>query len=128
MQFPVPQFIDIEDKIIGPLTIKQFLWCLAGAIILFILWTFLPLALFIISALPIVGLFGALAFYKHNSRPFIYFLMSGLKFLFKPKLYLFQKTAKKQKEIIEKPVETEHVLPKIKPQLSDLAWKLDVQR
>lgn len=128
MQFPVPQFIDIEDKIIGPLTLKQFLWCLAGAIILFILWTFLPLALFIILALPITSLFGALAFYKHNGRPFIYFLMSGLKFLFKPKLYLFQKTAKKQKEIIEKTKEIKKEIIRPKPQLSDLAWKLDVQR
>ena len=24
MQFPVPQFTDVEDKIIGPLTLKQF--------------------------------------------------------------------------------------------------------
>jgi len=128
MQVSVPQFIDIEDKIIGPLTLKQFLWCLAAAIILFILWTFLPLSLFIILALPIAGFFSALAFYKHNNRPFIYFIFNGLKFLVKPKLYLFQKIAKKQKEIIEKPVGAEHVLPKPKPQLSDLAWKLDVQR
>jgi len=127
MQFPVPQFIDIEDKIIGPLTLKQFLWCLAGAIILFIFWTFLPLTFFIILAAPIIGLFAALAFYKPNGRPFIYFLISGLKFLFKPKLYLFQKTTAKQREIIEKTKKIKKEIIKSKPQLSDLAWKLDVR-
>ncbi len=127
MQFPVPQFIDIEDKIIGPLTLKQFLWCLAGAIILFILWTFLPLALFIILALPFAGFFTALAFYKHNSRPFVYFILNGLRFFTKPKLYLFQKSQKSKKEVIARTPPKEPPAIKIKPQLNDLAWKLDVR-
>ncbi|MFH1392158.1 MAG: PrgI family protein [bacterium] len=127
MQFSVPQFIHIEDKIIGPLTLKQFLWCLAGAIILFILWTFAPMALFIILALPIAALFAALAFYKYNGRPLVYLFFNGLKFFVKPKLYLFQKAQKSKKDIIEKPAEIKQVLPKIKPQLSDLAWKLDAK-
>lgn len=127
MQFHVPQFIEIEDKIIGPLTLKQFLWLLAAAVILFILWTALPLALFILAGLPVLGFFGILAFYKINGRPFIYFLTSGFKFLIKPKLHLWQKPQKIKKEIIKKTVGARHALPKIKPRLSELAWKLDAR-
>ena len=32
MRATVPQFIDVEDRVIGPLTIKQFLYLLAGGI------------------------------------------------------------------------------------------------
>jgi hypothetical protein len=32
MQFRVPQFIDIEDKLFGPLTFKQFIY-LAGELV-----------------------------------------------------------------------------------------------
>jgi hypothetical protein len=35
MQFPVPQFTDVEDKIIGPLTVKQFFILLVSAAIIF---------------------------------------------------------------------------------------------
>ena len=31
MMFSVPQFIDVEDKIIGPLTLKQFIYLAGGA-------------------------------------------------------------------------------------------------
>lgn len=127
MQFSVPQFIDIEDKIIGPLTIKQFLWLLAAAVILFIIWTALPLLLFIIAAIPVAGLFGALAFLKVNGRPFINFIISGFSFLITPKLYLFKKAEKARKPIIEKTQKLKQEKIKTKPNLSDLAWKLDVQ-
>ncbi|PIV10269.1 MAG: hypothetical protein COS49_01390 [Candidatus Portnoybacteria bacterium CG03_land_8_20_14_0_80_41_10] len=91
MQFNVPQFIEVEDKIIGPLTLKQFLYLGAGAGLLFILWFFLKLGFFIVAAIPI-GLFcGALAFYKVNGRPFISFLASLIKYSSKPKLYLWRK-------------------------------------
>ena len=53
MQFNVPQFIDIEDKIIGPLTLKQFLFLVAGAGLLFVLWLFLNLGAFIILSMLI---------------------------------------------------------------------------
>lgn len=91
MQFQVPQFIDIEDKIIGPLTLKQFLYMAGGLMILAFLWLYLKLGLFIIVAIPIVLLSLALAFYKINGRPFIYFLGAFITYLTKPRLYLWKK-------------------------------------
>jgi len=91
MQFRVPQFIEIEDQIIGPLTIKQFLYLLAGVGILVILWFYLTLGAFLLIGLPISILVLALAFYKVNGQPFITIIGSFLKYITKPRLYLWRK-------------------------------------
>jgi len=91
MQFKVPQFIEIEDKIIGPLTLKQFLYILGGFGVLAVLWFYLELGLFIAIAIPIAAFVLGLAFYKVNGRPLVYILGSVIKYLIKPKLYLWRK-------------------------------------
>lgn len=91
MQFKVPQFIEIEDKIIGPLTLKQFLYLGGGAMFLFILWFFLTLGAFILAALPVAGVSLALAFYKVNGRPLINVLGAMVRYFTKPRLYLWRK-------------------------------------
>lgn len=102
MQYQVPQFIEIEDKIIGPLTLKQFLWVLAGGVILFIIWTFADLTWLIIIGTPVAGLFMALAFYKINGRSFIAFLSSAIGFYTKSKTFLWQRQKNIRKNIINK--------------------------
>lgn len=92
MQFDVPQFIEVEDKIIGPLTLKQFLFILGGAAVLFLLWFSIPsLFIFIIIGLPVLIFVLALAFYKVNGRPLLNYLLSMLGFFSKPRLYLWKK-------------------------------------
>ena len=90
MRFNIPQFIDIEDQIIGPLTLKQFLFVGAGGGILFILWFFLKLLAFIAVAMPIIAICIALAFVKINGQPFSKLLANFIKYLCKPKLYLWK--------------------------------------
>ena len=71
MQFRVPQFIDMEDKIVGPLTLKQFGYVLGAAGFSFLIWTFIPIKIIaIILIFAISSLFLALAFVKINNRPF----------------------------------------------------------
>ena len=95
MQFNVPQFIEVEDKIIGPFTLKQFLFLLGGGAALFIVWfLILNLFIFIIIAVPILILTLALAFYKVDGRPFLIYLLSVIGFLSKPRLYLWKKEEK----------------------------------
>jgi len=91
MQFNVPQFIEIKDKIIGPLTLRQFFYILIGAGVLAILWFFAELWIFLIIAIPIIAFCLLLAFYKFNGRPFIYFVGSLISYLLKPKLYLWKR-------------------------------------
>jgi len=95
MQFKVPQFIEIEDKIIGPLTLKQFLYLLAGGGILAILWFYLTLGAFLLIAIPIAVLVLGLAFYKVHGRPLIHVLGALFKYFSKPRLYLWRKEKRK---------------------------------
>jgi len=47
-QFTVPQFIDVEDKILGPITIRQFLILLVGCIVIFISYRYGDLGTFVL--------------------------------------------------------------------------------
>lgn len=91
MRFNVPQFIDIEDKIMGPLSLKQFLLLLAGAITLIILWSFLSLWMLLVVGIPLVGYLLASVFIKINGRPFNIFLISWINYWFNPRVYIWRK-------------------------------------
>ena len=128
MQYQVPQFINIQDKIIGPLTLKQFLWLLAGAGILFIVWTLTNLGLFIVIATPISGFFIALAFLKVNEHSFASFISSAIGFYSKPKLYLWRRKKTIQKPIFTKEPdkkEQEKTKTASKSNIQELAERLD---
>jgi hypothetical protein len=74
--FTVPQFIDVEDKIIGPMTVRQFIICLVGLGILVPAWRFLNLGYFIMIALFDFAITFTFAFIKINGRPFHYFVLN----------------------------------------------------
>ena len=67
----MPQFIEVEDKIFGPFTLKQFIYLAGGAGIVALLLFTLPLIVAILLSIPVAGLAGALAFYRMNNKPFI---------------------------------------------------------
>jgi hypothetical protein len=87
----VPQFIDIEDKIVGPLTAKQLGWMAGGGVILLVLWNYLDLSAFIMAAIITAGLFGALAFYRPYNQSLIMFIFSAVFFVTRPKLYVWRR-------------------------------------
>ncbi len=80
MQFPVPQNVDIEDKLIGPLTLKQFLYLLGGGILEFLFFSVFDMELFILLSIPTIGLAVAMAFVKIYDKPFIDFVLIMLRF------------------------------------------------
>ena len=80
MRFTVPQFIDIEDRIFGPLTWKQFLYVAGGFGMSAVLFLTTNLIIFILFGLPIALLAAALAFYPINNRPFSVFLESAFNY------------------------------------------------
>ena len=90
-QFVVPQFIDVEDKIIGPITTRQFLILLAVALVLFIMYAILALAYFIGFGLPILVAGIVFAFAKINGQPFHYFFLNFVQTIRKPKLRVWYK-------------------------------------
>jgi hypothetical protein len=91
MKFEVPQFIEIEDKIFGPLTWRQFLYLGGGlgmGVMIFIVSNWI---VFLIIGLPLALLSGALAFYPINNRPFSFFLEAIVNYVRGQKLYLWKR-------------------------------------
>jgi len=75
-QFTVPQFIDVEDKIIGPITARQFIIFLVAAIIIAISYRLFDFALFSTVGIIIFLMAITLGFVKINGRPFHFFLLN----------------------------------------------------
>jgi len=128
-RYQVPQFIEVEDKIFGPLTFRQFIYLAGGIGFVVVLYSFLPSFLAIIIGGPIAMLGAALAFIKINNRPFVNAAESFLKFLLNKKLYLWKKEPKKitKKETPDKTAPVLRVPKLSESKLKDLAWSLDIQ-
>ncbi len=94
MRFEVPQFIEIEDKIFGPLTWRQFVYLAGGAAVVVVTFLALPLFIFLLTGVPIAILAFFLAFHKINNRPFVFFLESAINYFFGNKLYLWRRRHK----------------------------------
>ena len=90
MRFEVPQFIEIEDKIFGPLTWRQFLYLAGGVGMAVVMFFTLPFVVFIIFGIPLALLAGALSFYPINNRPFSYFLEAVFNYVTGQRLYLWK--------------------------------------
>jgi len=133
MQFKVPQFLDIEDKIFGPFTFRQFVYLAGGAGLCFILYRAWG---FWLGAIPIAAIAGfalALTFYRPNNKPFIHMLEASFKYALQSKLYIWKKSQGKiaplaREGVFPSPVSIgangEAKLNRSK--LQDLAWSLDV--
>ena len=128
MKFQVPQFIEIEDKIFGPFTWRQFLYLGGGAGISFIIFKALPLYFSVFLIVPIAGLSLALAFYKINDKPFIAILESAFRYVLQKKLYIWKKEDKKIKSGGKEPYTDPLVtVPRLSlSRLKDISWSLDV--
>lgn len=131
MQFQVPQFIEVEDKIIGPLTFKQAIYIAGGVGLGAVCFLTLPLFLAILLAAPAAALAGALAFYTPNNQPFVVMLEAALGYFVRNKLYTWRKVAKpalpQKKELDEEDLVTPLLTPKLsESKLKELAWSLDI--
>ena len=91
MMYNVPQFIDVEDKIAGPLTWRQLGWVIGAFMISFIIWSSVGGVLAFVLIIPIILLASALAFYRPNGQPMIGFLVHGFYFLMRPKIVVWDR-------------------------------------
>ena len=129
MQYKVPQFIEVEDKIFGPLTFRQFVYLCAGGGVALALITLLPLWLGLALSVPFVAAGSALAFYKINDRPLIVTLEHAFGYLTGSKLYLWKHrdgAAIQQTRATAAPPAV--LAPKFnESKLKDLAWSLNIK-
>lgn len=87
--FTVPQFIDVEDKIIGPITTRQFIICLFALGIMVLSWKLFSFGVFVTVSLLDFVIFFPLAFVKINGRPFHYFILNIIQTTRKPNLRIW---------------------------------------
>ncbi len=131
MEHQVPQFIEMESKIIGPLTLKQFVYVAGGVGMLFLLLRYLPFFIAILLGIPTVGFAGALAFYKINNKPFEHTVEAAVKYYTSSRFFLWKKytPVKSQSAITvaekKTPVRTVRLT---RSKLRELAGSLDVAR
>lgn len=134
MRFQVPQFIDVEDKIFGPLTLKQFIYLAGGGGLCFLIYVILD-SVFLATIPMILVMAGsaALAFYKVNNKPLVSVIEYAFKYWLGSKLYVWRKEDKiKEKVSVEKAQESKKfaslTVPKISDsKLKDLSWSLDIK-
>lgn len=91
-QFTVPQFLDTEDKIIGLVTIRQFIILLVAFLTDAVLYKLLPFVYFLAVAIPLIALAGVIAFVKINGMPFHYFILNLIQTFKRPQLRVWDKT------------------------------------
>lgn len=98
MQFHVPQFIDVEDKIFGPLSFKQFVYLVGGAGLCVILYTLIPYQFISIPLIAVAASFSvALAFYRVNNKPFIHIVQAAFSYITNSRLYIWQRRESKSR-------------------------------
>jgi len=133
-RFVAPQFIDVEDKIIGPITTKQFILMIAGGVIVFIAFKILDQSAAIITTLITAGLVVLFGFVKINGRRFHEFVGSMITVLKRPRIRIWYKHVNlsdiiiNNKQISQKVVKTDFTpkRKKIAPKnLRDLALLVD---
>ncbi len=135
MRYQVPQFIEVEDKIFGPLTLKQFIYLAGGGGLSFVVYVLMgSLLLSFIPIVIIIGISVALAFYKvYNHFPLVNIAESAFNYYRGSKLFIWKKEENKKTENENKAMKevkdyASLTVPKISDsKLKDLAWSLDIK-
>ncbi len=130
-QYQVPQFIEVEDKIFGPLTLKQFIYLAGGGGLCLLMFSFLPLYLTVLLGIPVMALSGGMAFFSINGRPLIHALEHAFGYFTGSKLYLWKQRQQTQHTANttnqgQKPINL--LVPKLsESKLKDLSWSLNIK-
>jgi len=136
MEYQVPQFIEVEDKIIGPFTLKQFIYLMGAGGLCVVFFVYLPILFAFVLSAPVIGFALALAFYKVNGKSFIEMLEAGFNYYTGEKLFLWRHRIPSEKELGSAAVTAAAATnaarvirgtPKLtRGKLSELAWSLDI--
>ncbi len=127
MQYSVPQFIDIEDKIVGPLTGKQTLYLMIGGGFLMLIFSFFEVGFFVLSFVIVAPITLAFAFWKPKGMTVARWIVNIINYYTSDHLYTWRRepegmkikrTQKKKTQVIFK----ENVS---RSRIGELAWLLD---
>jgi hypothetical protein len=128
MQYGVPQFIDVEDKIVGPLTGKQTVYLMIGGVVLMLVFTFFDFIFFALVFLVVAPITLAFAFWKPKGMTVSRWISNIVNFYTAQNLYVWRREPEiimfksSQKKKSSKEVEKESIS---KSRIRELAWVLD---
>jgi hypothetical protein len=132
-QYNIPQFVDSEDKIFGPVTIRQFAILAIGVVIGGFLWFFLQpnVLVFVIAVAPVAGATFAFAFFKVNGQNFDIFLTNIVIYIIKPTLFLWSRDTDPTRSVIKMTIQKKkasYMREKneySQSRVEEVAWTLD---
>ncbi len=131
-QYNIPQFIDSEDKIIGPLTIRQFSYLAIGVVVSGFLWYFKPnIPVFLITAIPVMLAAFTFAFIKINGQNFEILLSNVIIYILKPTLFLWSRDVDPTQSVIKVSIQKKKATfrretPEYnQSRVEEVAWTLD---
>ncbi len=132
----MPQFIEVEDKLIGPLTLKQFIYIAGAGGLCVVFFVYTPILLALLLSGLVVALAAALSFYRVNGKSFIEMLEAGFNYYTGAKFFLWKHKDPSMKEqsvtaaaaaAAEEAARPIRGTPRLtRGKLSELAWSLDV--
>jgi hypothetical protein len=131
-QYNIPQFVDSEDKIFGPVTIRQFAVLAIGVVIGGFLWYFKPnMGVFFLSVAPVVAATFAFAFIKINGQNFDIFLTNIVIYIIKPTLFLWSRDVDPTRSVIKMTIQKKKASYRrekneySQSRVEEVAWTLD---
>jgi hypothetical protein len=134
MRFQVPQFIEVEDKIFGPLTLRQFIYLAGGGGLAFLIYVLIGnIFIAVFPMLLIMSAVVALSFFPVNNRPLIDMVEAAFKYWINSKLFIWRKDDKLKSRddgnVSKEPQNLAGVMvPKVSgSKLKDLSWSLDIK-
>ena len=140
MEYQVPQFIEVEDKIVGPLTLTQFIYIAGTGGLCVVFFYYLPLVFALLFSAPVVALGASLSFYRVNGKPFIEVLEAAFNYYTSSHLFLWkhqlptpagrQAAADAAAAVVDAATAARaRGTPRLtRGKLSQLAWSLDVKK
>lgn len=108
-QYKVPQNVESEDKLLGPLTMKQFIYAIIGIGWGFLVWRLLSaggnmaIPFMLLLILPISGFMLLLAFGKKEEQSFENYLIALIRFNIVPRKRIWLKDDFRGEVIIDAP-------------------------
>ncbi len=124
--FQVPQFIETESKIVGPFSLKQFLYLVVAGVLSYISFQVFSFGLAIILIIFWVSIGLSFALVKINGQPLPNIFLAALGYFLKPRIYTWKRIIPKETTKIESEEEILKMRKNISFQekLQDLAQKI----
>lgn len=131
--YKVPQDVEAEDKLLGPLTFKQFIFFLVAAGAGLVAWLLFQIhPVLVLIPVPIILIFGGLAIFRREDQPVERYLLSFFNFLIRPRQRVWNTEGYYEHLVItrrqkEEPTPLKRDVKQVHGQLEKLAQTVDTR-